>query len=60
MLAVGYDAEQLYDVVASMPFHRLAYPELGALRERAARAAGGLTADRAAVARRSPPHRSRD
>ena len=28
---VGYDAEAIYRLVTKMPFHRLAYPELGAL-----------------------------
>mmetsp|Transcript_33038 Transcript_33038/g.105981 ORF Transcript_33038/g.105981 Transcript_33038/m.105981 type:complete len:563 (+) Transcript_33038:535-2223(+) len=30
-LSVGFEAEDIYDLVSKMPFHRLAYPELGAL-----------------------------
>jgi len=31
MIAVGYEAEEMYQLVASMPFNRIAYPELGAV-----------------------------
>ena len=31
MMSVGYRADDLFGLVQSLPFHRLAYPELGAL-----------------------------